>query len=490
MSDVRRRLRAGNLIEQLLAGGTGLAISSGGVDLTYAELREEVSSLAGGLALLGLQPGDRVAICAGNSLHWVTAYLAAQWRGCVVVLVNPAYKRDETAHIHADADPRMVLIDAEHRALVESLGRPCLDIADLRAAAPVPIHERAPEDPALIIYTSGTTGRPKGAVLDSGNLLAQARGAVAAWEWSASDRLVLTLPLFHLHGLGMGLHGALLAGSSVRLTPFDVVVVTAALSEDGGTMFFGVPTMYQRLCDHLGAHPTDLRHVRLFVSGSAPLPPALFARCESLLGQEPVERYGTTESGVVVSNPYDGPRLPGRVGYPLAGVEVRLGAADEVQVKGGQVFSGYWRQPAATRAAFADGSWFRTGDVGEIDQNGSLAIRGRLKEVIISGGFNVYPREVELVLESHPSVGEAAVVGVPSDQWGEMVVAFVVLSGDAGEGQLVTYVRERLATFKCPQSIRFVPELPRNAMGKVVRAQLRDGLFAQRNSVPVHGPRF
>jgi malonyl-CoA/methylmalonyl-CoA synthetase len=239
-------------------------------------------------------------------------------------------------------------------------------------------------------------------------------------------------------------------------------------------MFFGVPSMYQRLLDWLDEHPTDLSHVRLFVSGSAPLPPALFERCERLLGQPPVERYGITEGGIVISNPYEGPRQPGRVGIPFPGVEVKIGDKDEVLLKGGQVFNGYWRNEAATKEAFTPDGFFMTGDVGEIGEDGTLAIRGRLKELIISGGFNVYPREVEIVLESHPAVEEVAVAGVPSEAWGEEVTAFVVPSKTQAlvAEELIAFARERLATYKCPRRVVVVESLPRNAMGKVERSKL------------------
>jgi malonyl-CoA/methylmalonyl-CoA synthetase len=320
------------------------------------------------------------------------------------------------------------------------------------------------------MYTSGTTGRPKGALLDHGNLLAQARGVIEAWRWEPADRLVLALPLFHVHGLGIGFHGTLLRGASAVLVPFRPETVVHEL-QAGGTMFFGVPAMYQRLVEYLEAHPADLSGVRLFVSGSAPLPPALFKRCRQILGQPVLERYGITEGGIVVSNPYHGPRQPGRVGYPLPGVEVRLGEQDEIQLKGGQVFSGYWRNPQATAEVFVDG-WLRTGDVGEIRADGSLAVRGRLKELIITGGYNVYPREVELVLEAHPAVAEVAVVGVPSERWGEEVTAFIVAAGPVSADELIAFTRERLAAYKCPRQVRFVEALPRNAMGKVQRSEL------------------
>jgi malonyl-CoA/methylmalonyl-CoA synthetase len=275
----------------------------------------------------------------------------------------------------------------------------------------------------------------------------------------------------------MGLNGTLLSGGSATLVSFSPEAVVAELTRrdaERGTMFFGVPAMYQRLCDWLDEHRTDLSHVRVFVSGSAPLPPALFERCSRLLGQPPVERYGITEGGIVVSNPYDGPRQAGRVGLPFPGVEVNLGEKDEVLLKGGQVFKGYWRNPEATKEAFTADGFFRTADVGEIGADGTLAIRGRLKELIISGGFNVYPREVELVLETHPAVEEVAVAGVPSDAWGEEVTAFVVPSKSATlvESEIIAFARERLATYKCPRRVVVVDKLPRNAMGKIERSKL------------------
>jgi len=360
---------------------------------------------------------------------------------------------------------------------VQKLGYRVVPIEDLPRGDAPPMPRLTPESPAAILYTSGTTGRPKGALLDHGNFLAQGRGAIEVWRWSSRDVLVHALPLFHLHGLGMGLHGTLLSGASATLLPFGPHAVVAELTREDdrrGTMFFGVPSMYQGLCDWLEDHPADLSGVRVFVCGSAPLPPALFDRCKRLLGQAPVERYGITEGGIVVTNPYDGPRQPGRVGYAFPGVEVRLGELDEVLLKGGQVFGGYWRNPQATSEAFTPEGFFRTGDIGEIGEDGTLAIRGRIKELIITGGFNVYPREVELVLEAHPAVLEVAVAGVPSDKWGEEVTAFVVPSGSKPlvESELIEFAHEQLAAYKCPKRVIIVDKLPRNAMGKVQRSEL------------------
>ncbi len=466
IEETRRQLREGNLPEALLTPATGTVAG-----LDRLALRERTAAVAGGLAQLGIRPGDRIGLYAANSTGWILAYLGALRAGAVLVPFNPAYREAEVEHILDDSDPVLVIADGERLAAVKGR-RPVVRLEELPLDEPPPPPPLEPASPALIIYTSGTTGRPKGALLDHGNLLAQARGAIEAWRWTAADRLVHALPLFHLHGLAMGLNGSLLAGADLTLVGFDPAGVVAELSS-GATMFFGVPSMYQRLCEHLEQHPADLSRVRLFVCGSAPLPPELFRRCERLLGQPPLERYGITEGGIVVSNPYEGPRRPGRVGHPFSGVEVRLGDGDEIQLKGGQVFGGYWRDRQATEEAFVDG-WFRTGDVGELGEDGSLAVRGRTKELIISGGFNVYPREVELVLESHPGVSEVAVVGLPSERWGEEVTAFVVPAEPRpAPEELIAYAQERLAKFKCPREVRFVAELPRNAMGKVQRSRLK-----------------
>jgi malonyl-CoA/methylmalonyl-CoA synthetase len=426
---------------------------------------------------LGVTAGDRIALYAASSLDWVLAYLGAQRAGACVVLMNPEYRSAEAEHILNDSDPRFVITDTSRAGIIQSLGRQVVSLENLPRAAPPPMPDLTSESAAAILYTSGTTGRPKGAVIDHGAFLAQGRGAIEVWLWTASDILVHALPLFHLHGLGMGLHGTLLSGGRATLVAFSPEAVVSELTRkdaERGTMFFGVPAMYQRLCEWLDQNPTDLSHVRVFVCGSAPLPPALFQRCTRLLGQPPVERYGITEGGIVVTNPYDGPRQPGRVGLPFPGVEVKLGEKDEVLIKGGQLFQGYWRNPNATAEALTRDGFLRTGDVGEIGEDGTLAIRGRLKELIISGGFNVYPREVEQVLETHPAVAEVAVAGVPSEKWGEEVTAYVVPTGTnhLDEAELIAYARERLATYKCPRRVVVLEKLPRNAMGKVERSKL------------------
>ena len=476
----RHYLRRGNLPGALLGGGSRPALVAGDLALSHDQLRAVAGAAATRLEQLGVTQGMSVALFAGNSAAWIFSYLGLQLLGTTVVGMNPAYKAAEAEQILSDSRASIVLVDGvgeplidalrrrlkalRQTARVEEIGR--LDLGGGAFAAP----ELRPDDPALLLYTSGTTGRPKGALLDHGNLLAQARGVVEAWRWGPEDRLVLALPLFHVHGLGIALHGSLVAGGCAVLVPFTPENVIREL-QAGGTMFFGVPAMYQRLCEYLEQNPADLRHVRLFVSGSAPLPVTLFERCQRALGQPPLERYGITEGGIVVSNPYAGPRQPGRVGYPLPGVEVRLGEQDEVQLMGGQVFSGYWQNDAATTEVFEDG-WFRTGDIGEMGGDGTLAVRGRIKELIITGGYNVYPREVEMVLEQHPAVAEVAVAGIPSERWGEEVTAFVVKRAPVKSEDLIAYTRERLATYKCPRDVRFIEAIPRNAMGKVDRSKL------------------
>ena len=472
---LRARLRSGTLPDALLKPGDEVVLRAGERTLTRTELGAAAAEAAGGLTSLGVMAGDRVALYATNSLDWVIAYLGILRTGACAVMLNPDYHSSEAQHILGDSKPALVIADGPRAEIATRLSLKVAQVEDLPQGPVPPMPHLTPDSPAAILYTSGTTGRPKGAVLDHGNFLAQGRGALEVWRWTSRDVLVHALPLFHLHGLGMGLHGTLLSGGSAVLVPFTPENVVRELTH-GGTMLFGVPSMYQRLCEWLEANPTDLSHVRLFVSGSAPLPPALFERCARLLGQAPVERYGITEGGIVVTNPYDGPRQPGRVGYPFPGVEVRLGELGEVQLKGGQVFTGYWRNPSATKEAFTDDGWFRTGDVGQIGDDGSLAIRGRIKELIITGGFNVYPREVELVLEEHPSVHEVAVCGVPSEKWGEEVTAFVVPSGALVENDVIAFAHERLASYKCPKRVITVQSLPRNAMGKIQRSVLTASL--------------
>jgi malonyl-CoA/methylmalonyl-CoA synthetase len=310
-------------------------------------------------------------------------------------------------------------------------------------------------------------------MLTHSNVLASCEALRLAWRWTETDRLVLALPLFHMHGLGVGLHGTLLCGASAVLLPrFDPDAVLDAASEHDATLFFGVPTMYARLAP--SARVAELARLRLCVSGSAPLPAALHDALGARAGIRVLERYGMTETVMNVSNPYDGERRAGTVGFALPGVEVCLAeTTSEILLRGPNVFPGYWGREEATRDAFTADRWFRTGDIGARDPEGYLRIVGRAKELIISGGYNVYPREVEDVLLEHPSVAEVAVVGEPSDEWGEVVVAVVVpATATKDPDALLAFAAEQLAPYKRPRQVRYVGALPRNALGKVVRSEL------------------
>jgi malonyl-CoA/methylmalonyl-CoA synthetase len=446
--------------------------------VTAGDLDRASRQVAARLAGAGLRPGDRILMSAATSVELVEVHVAALRLGLVVIPANTAYREREIAHLVGDASPRAAVVDDPDRAAWIGRADPDVlvlgpDVA-LGPAGPEPVLDSArPEDPALIGYTSGTTGIPKGAVLSHGNLLASSESVRLAWRWTGEDRLVLALPLFHIHGLGVGLHGTLLAGASAVLLPrFDPDAVLDAIAAHEATLFFGVPTMYARLAG--SPRLAELGRLRLCVSGSAPLPPALFDRLAAGSGQRVLERYGMTETGMNVSNPYDGERRPGTVGFPLPGVELRLGDDGEVQLRGPNVFAGYWGRPEATAAAFTDDGWFKTGDIGEHDPDGYLRLVGRARDLIITGGLNVYPREVEDVLLEHPGVAEVAVAGTPDAEWGEVVTAFVVPARAAHPpaGELEGFAAERLARFKCPRRVVFVDALPRNALGKVLRHEL------------------
>jgi malonyl-CoA/methylmalonyl-CoA synthetase len=457
-----------------------------GTWLTAGELDGHTERVAGRLAGAGVRRGDRVLMSGGASTDLVVAHCAALRAGYVVVPVNPSYSRRELEAIVADARPRAAVIeDGELRGwageLAPGIVTAGLDV-DLPDGSHPELDEVGPDDPALLPYTSGTTGSPKGALLSHGNLLASAEAVRLAWRWTAEDQLILCLPLFHVHGLGVGLHGTLLAGGSVILQAgFDAEAVLAAAATTDATMFFGVPTMYARLVE--APDPGRLAGLRLCVSGSAPLSAALHERIAERCGQVVLERYGMTETLMLVSNPYDGERRAGTVGVPLPGVELRLDETDagsgtgEILVRGPNVFAGYWERPDATAAAFTGDGWFRTGDIGALDDDGYLRIVGRAKELIITGGYNVYPREIEDVLRTHPTVSDVAVVGTPSDEWGEIVTAYVEPAPGPGPGfdaeALLTWAAGRLAPYKRPRIVHRVAELPRNKLGKVVRADLR-----------------
>ena len=440
---------------------------------TRGDLARRTKTAAGRLYGAGLRKGDRIILSAAASVDLVVAHVAALRLGLIVVPVNGAYRRGELAHIVGDAEPRAAVVDNHEwvRWLAElapemTVVSPRLDLED--AAAPS-LDQLGSRDPALLGYTSGTTGVPKGAVLTHGNLLAGAESVRIAWRWEPEDRLVLALPLFHMHGLGVGLHGTLLTGTStILLNGFSPDAVLDAATTHDATMFFGVPTMYTRLAQ--SPRVGELSRLRLCVAGSAPLSADLHRRLEEAAGVRVLERYGMTETIMLVSNPYDAERRAGTVGFPLPGVEMRLAPdSGEVLVRGPNVFAGYWRRPEATEEAFDHEGWFRTGDLGELDEHGYLRLRGRAKELVISGGLNVYPREVEDALRTHPEVDDVAITGTPDEEWGELVTAWVVAV--AGTSPTLDGLRSHLdgvcADFKHPRLLHLVEELPRNALGKV-----------------------
>jgi len=448
---------------------------------TAGEFDRTTERVARRLLGAGLQPGDRVLWSTGSTVTALVAHVAALRAGLVVVPANTAYSEREVAHIVTDVRPAAAIVERADQAgwiRAASTGAvvvvgPEVDLPDAEAG---PLDAAGPDDAALIGYTSGTTGAPKGAVLSHRNLLAGTTSVRAAWRWGPDDRLVHCLPVFHAHGLCVGVYGTLLAGASaVLLDGFEPDAVVDAARDHGASLFFGVPTMYHRLVT--AGRVAELRRLRLCVSGSAPLPADLHARVSRELGSPVLERYGMTETLMNVSNPVDGERRAGTVGFPLPGVDVRLDDDGEILVRGPNVFDGYWERPAATAESFTpatDGGpdWFRTGDLGE-DVDGYLVIRGRSKELIISGGFNVYPSEVEAVLLGHPRVAEVVVTGAPSEEWGEVVTAWIVPDGDPPTlEELVTFTTGSLASFKRPRVVHVVDGLPRNALGKVVRGQL------------------
>ncbi|MFL6291537.1 MAG: acyl-CoA synthetase [Thermoanaerobaculia bacterium] len=521
-----------------------LRFQDGGVEtiLSYRDLFIRADALAAGLAVRGVTKGDRVAFFLGNRPEFVVAYLAVIRLGAVMVPINLAYRQREIGHMLEDSEPRLLITERAQLPILEGMDVGDLILAeDLDALSSEAAGFISPAveggDLAMLLYTSGTTGKSKGAEITHDNVLATVTGLLAAWDWSPADALLLTLPLFHSHGLVVGLHCALAAGATVLLRRrFEAAETASELLAGEPTLFFGVPTMYVRLVEELRrpltpdpspiAHPSPgrgetpptrhaasplsrpggsamgvggqggegLRRLRLFCSGSAPLSPETFAAFRELTGQDILERYGMTETGMSLSNPYAGPRLPGTVGTPLPGVSARIvdgidvepggrdvepGGEGELLVRGSHVFPGYWNDPEKTAASFLHDElgrrWFRTGDLARRDPaTGSYTLLGRRHELILRGGFNIYPREIEEVLASFPGVREAAVVGRPHPEWGEVPVAFLVVDSPVDEAVLTSWCRDQMASFKIPQEIRYLDALPRNALGKVQKHLLRE----------------
>jgi malonyl-CoA/methylmalonyl-CoA synthetase len=435
--------------------------------LTFGEIDERSNRVAHLFIQRGLRQSDRLCVCLSNCLEMIDVYLACVKLGVIFVPINILYKEREIAHILADAEPKAVVAagDFPGSATVWRPDEISAAAAQLPASRPaVPLDG---DTPAGIIYTSGTTGASKGAILTHNNFASNALNLITCWRISEADRFLLTLPLFHVHGLGNGLHAWLIAGCCMQLLErFERETATAAFLDFQPTLFFGVPTIYVRLLD---TTPEVARRIgasmRLFVSGSAPLPAQVLEEFRALFGHVILERYGMTETFMNISNPYVGERRPGRVGLPLPGVSVKL-IEGELYVRGPNVFPGYWRNEEATRAAFVDG-YFRTGDMAVMSPDGYYTLQGRKSDLIISGGFNIYPREIEEFLEEQKGVAEAAVAGAPDRARGEVPVAYLVVKDDYDPAEVEAACRTKLASFKMPRRFVVVEKLPRTALGKI-----------------------
>jgi malonyl-CoA/methylmalonyl-CoA synthetase len=476
-----------------------------GREVNYTALRELSGRMAGALTRLGVRPGDRVAVQVEKSAEAVFLYIACLRMGAVFVPINVANTANEVEYFLRDSRPTVAVVRPQDRAVVAAIAREAgaasvetlgvdsdgsfCDLAsrsgDFEAPAAL-----APKSLAAIIYTSGTTGRSKGAMLTRDNLASNAAVLVDAWRFTAQDVLLHTLPLFHIHGLFVAINTVLASGSSLLLVPkFDAAQALGQLAQ--ATVYMGVPTHYTRLLQLQNLNRDATATVRLFVSGSAPLLADTHREFLQRTGHIILERYGMSETMMNTSNPYEGVRLAGSVGPPLQGISMRVTNAETgtvqhtadvigtLEVKGPNVFAGYWHDEQKTRGEFTADGWFRTGDVGRIDKNGYVHIVGRAKDLVISGGYNVYPKEVESELDAVEGILESAVFGVPHPDFGEGVTAAVVAKEGArlSEDEIINRVKARLARYKVPKRILIVQELPRNAMGKVQKNALR-AMFA------------
>ena len=489
----------------------GIAVETDtGLAYSWRDLERGTAMIANLLASLGIAPGARIAVQVEKSVEAMMLYLATLRAGYVFLPLNTAYQKAEIEYFVGNAEPAVVVCSPANFGWVskiafqagtqhvftlgEDRNGSLLERAARQSDRQVPV-ARGDDDLAAILYTSGTTGRSKGAMLTHGNLLSNAEVLKTYWGWREGDVLIHALPIFHVHGLFVAIHGALLNGSKmIWLARFDPKKVIERMAE--ATVFMGVPTLYVRMLAEPRLNREVARNMRLFISGSAPLLLETFNEWQERTGHTILERYGMSETIMLTSNPYDpkdGERRGGTVGFPLPGVGVRVrdeqggevpaGEIGGIQVKGPNVFKGYWRMPEKAQEEFTADGWFRTGDVGKIDERGYVTIVGRSKDLIISGGYNVYPAEIEGYLNDMPGVAESAVVGVPHPDFGEVGVAIVIPRAGAqidGE-QLISTLKSQLANFKIPKRCFVVQELPRNTMGKVQKNLLREAhkaLFA------------
>ena len=447
-----------------------IALEWAGAEYTFGDLDNRSNRIAHALKARGLNQGDRLAVYLANRIEFLDLYLASIKLGLIFVPINILYREREMAHILADSSPKLYLAEKDLPALeADAAQQPdTLDALPLEG-----------DTPAALVYTSGTTGVSKGAILSHNNFIANALNLITCWQITSQDRFLLALPLFHVHALGNGVHCWLISGCRTRLLErFEHKTAAATFLDFQPSLFFGVPTVYVRLLET----PKDAaliigEHMRLFVSGSAPLPAQVLEDFRTLFGHTILERYGMSETLMNISNPYTGERRPGAVGFPLPGISIRIldtegkpvpeGETGEVYLKGPNVFAGYWNRPDATQAAFLDG-WFKTGDIAQRSADGYYTLCGRRSDLIISGGFNIYPREIEEYLSEQPEIAEAAVVGEPHPVRGEVPVAYVVAAhGMVDTAALEARCREKLASFKIPRRFEVVEKLPRNALGKV-----------------------
>lgn len=471
--------------------------------MSYRAFAELVARLAGALLEAGLQPGDRMAVQAEKSVTALALYLATVRAGGIYLPLNIAYTPAEIDYFLNDAQPSIFVCDPSRFAALEPLATAAgaktmtLDPAGKgtlvnAAASAKPIAATSPrggDDVAAILYTSGTTGRSKGAMLSHDNLVSNALSLIESWRFTEKDVLIHALPIFHTHGLFVATNVVLAARASMIFQPkFDPNKIMQAMP--GATLLMGVPTFYTRLLQHPGLTKEATAHMRLFVSGSAPLLAETHQEWQARTGHAILERYGMTETNMNTSNPYDGRRIAGTVGFPLRGVEVRIadpesdGFLDEeeigmIEVRGPNVFKGYWRMPEKTAAEFRNDGFFITGDLGKIDVDGYVHIVGRGKDLIITGGYNVYPKEVEMEIDALQGVDESAVFGVKHPDFGEGIIAAVVLKPGAQltEQEVIKALDSRLAGYKRPKKVAFMVELPRNTTGKVQKNTLRDQFF-------------
>ncbi len=468
-------------------------------DIYYSDLHAQSGRIANHLTELGLTKGDRVMVQVEKSPQNLFWYFACLRAGLIYLPLNTAYLEHEIEYFVSDAEPSLVLCDPQKQPLIDNFASCPVHTLDDQGcySKELPTQtdfkdiECADDDIAAILYTSGTTGKPKGAMITHANLLANSRSLSDAWQWQKEDVMLHALPVFHVHGLFVATHLPVINGSTIiLLSKFKPDEVIRYLPES--TVYMGVPTNYVRLLANPGFNQQTCKNMRLFTSGSAPLLVQTFDEFQNRTSHTIVERYGMTETGMNTSNPIDGERKPGAVGKPLAGVEARILDDDDnpvtdaspgnLQVRGKNVFKGYWRLPEKTAEEFTEDGFFRTGDIASLDQDGYIAIMGRDKDLIISGGLNIYPKEIEAVIDKIPGVLESAVIGLPHPDFGEAVTAIVVAEEnrkDLTESSIISQLKSQIAGFKVAKQVHFVNELPRNTMGKVQKNILREKLNPQ-----------